>query len=57
MECGTAEVMSTEERCHTEGIKEGVGEEGKRGGEKSTETEGVMGGRRLQTAGIWRGEV
>lgn len=27
MECGTAEVMSTEERCHTEGIKEGVGEE------------------------------
>lgn len=36
MECGTAEVMSTEERCHTEGIKEGVGEEGKRGGEKST---------------------
>lgn len=23
MECGTAEVTSREERCHTEGIKEG----------------------------------
>lgn len=23
MECGTAEVMSREERCHTEGIKVG----------------------------------